>query len=177
MVCSVILAFSSWSLSPARQNIPAHVNKDDAARLLTAATDKKKVLQAQRELAHSRLREAKMQTKLCSWKAKHADHILHIADIHVSRIHWVINRSGHQEMLPIRGPSLERLPVHQDGCEYIPSWIAIGLTSLTYSCFLRGHDQWPVGGCAGLNPDSLSLVSVFSCSVPYCVLYALHYLR
>jgi hypothetical protein len=57
MVCSVIPGptLSSWSLSPALQNIPAHVSKDDAVRLLAAATDKKKVLQAQRELAHSRL--------------------------------------------------------------------------------------------------------------------------
>ena len=97
------------------------MSKDDAAHLLSAATDKKRFLQAQRELAYSQLREAQMRTKLCSWKAKHADQVLHIADIHVSRIRWVIRKSGHQEILPTQGPTVERLPVYQDGGKFCPA--------------------------------------------------------
>jgi len=85
--------------------------------MLEAATSKRDTLQLEKELADSKFREAKMFTKLCGMKAKQAERDLQVADIYISRIHWVISKGDHRDVLPPENvaPRLAHMAVRSDG--------------------------------------------------------------
>ena len=68
-----------------------------------------------------------MKAKFYKHKVKHVDKVLHAADIHIARLHWVIGKSDHKDVLLDKPPQMPMLPpIHLDGgaCSLSHSWRA-----------------------------------------------------
>jgi hypothetical protein len=84
---------------PFQQSFDKPVTREDAVRLMDVAGYRRKTLELQRELAHTCLREAKLQATILKLQAKQADGRLNAAIAHVSHIQLVLLRCGHLDAL------------------------------------------------------------------------------
>ena len=82
--------------------MPVPANHDRAARLFETAISRYYVKQLESQLADCRYREAKLHAKVCNMKAKQAAANLQAAEIYVSRVVYVINQGGFQQVLSLQ---------------------------------------------------------------------------
>ena len=112
-----------------QQNFQPPATQEDARRMLSDAASKREHFRLQSELAKSQYQAAQVAAELHCVKANDAQQALKFADLLVSRIRLVINKSNYNEVLPDDSPvaCVDSIPIHSDGGKYfeLPSLILI----------------------------------------------------